>query len=148
MIFCVQTGWIGEERGMDLIVLTLKGMGFGLAVAAPVGPMSLLCMRRTLASGWQPGLATGAGIATGDAAYGCVAALGSGGCAPSAFVLSELIGAAGPTITPLSAQMYARGYFVGNPPGTPGPTGCRRGPGGTPLLRNHSTPTTRPDPRC
>jgi len=76
MIFCVQTGWIGEERGMDLIVLTLKGMGFGLAVAAPVGPMSLLCMRRTLASGWQPGLATGAGIATGDAAYGCVAALG------------------------------------------------------------------------
>lgn len=64
---------------MDLLFLVLKGMGFGLAVAAPVGPMSLLCMRRTLASGWRPGLATGAGIATGDAAYGCVAALGLAG---------------------------------------------------------------------
>jgi threonine/homoserine/homoserine lactone efflux protein len=59
-----------------MIPLVLKGMGFGLAVAAPVGPMSLLCMRRTLVSGWRPGIATGAGIATGDAVYGCVAALG------------------------------------------------------------------------
>ena len=57
-------------------LLVLKGMGFGLAVAAPVGPMSLLCMRRTLARGWRPGLATGAGIAVGDGAYACVAVLG------------------------------------------------------------------------
>ncbi len=56
--------------------LVLKGMGFGLAVAAPVGPMCLLCMRRTLAQGWRPGLATGAGIAAGDGIYACVAVLG------------------------------------------------------------------------
>ena len=62
-----------------MIWLLLKGMGFGLAVAAPVGPMSLLCMRRTLAQGWRPGLATGAGIATGDGAYACVAVLGLAG---------------------------------------------------------------------
>ena len=61
------------------IWLLLKGMGFGMAVAAPVGPMSLLCMRRTLAQGWRPGLATGAGIATGDGAYACVAVLGLAG---------------------------------------------------------------------
>ncbi len=56
--------------------LVLKGMGFGLAVAAPVGPMSLLCMRRTLSLGWRAGLATGAGIAVGDAVYASVAVLG------------------------------------------------------------------------
>jgi len=42
-------------------------------------------------------------------------------CTPGAFVLSELIGAAGPTINPLSAQMIDNGYFVGYPPGTPLP---------------------------
>jgi threonine/homoserine/homoserine lactone efflux protein len=51
---------------MPLPYLLLKAAGFGLAVAAPVGPMSLLCMRRTLAQGWRQGLATGAGIATAD----------------------------------------------------------------------------------
>ncbi len=59
--------------------LVLKGMGFGLAVAAPVGPMALLCMRRTLAQGWRSGLATGVGIAAGDGAYACVAVAGLAG---------------------------------------------------------------------
>jgi len=64
---------------MALFLLTLKAAGFGLAVAAPVGPMSLLCMRRTLALGWRPGMATGLGIATGDGLYAAVAALGLAG---------------------------------------------------------------------
>ncbi len=64
---------------MALLLLTLKAAGFGLAVAAPVGPMSLLCMRRTLALGWRPGMATGLGIATGDGIYAAVAALGLAG---------------------------------------------------------------------
>ncbi len=59
--------------------LFVQGMGFGLAVAAPVGPMALLCMRRTLAQGWRSGLATGAGIAVGDGAYACVAVAGLAG---------------------------------------------------------------------
>jgi threonine/homoserine/homoserine lactone efflux protein len=57
----------------------VRGFGFGLAVAAPVGPMSLLCMRRTLGQGWRLGLATGGGIALGDAVYAMVAALGLAG---------------------------------------------------------------------
>ncbi len=69
----------GRLRAGVTAFLVLKGMGFGLAVAAPVGPMALLCMRRTLAQGWRPGLATGAGIAAGDAAYACVAVLGLAG---------------------------------------------------------------------
>ena len=59
--------------------LFAQGMGFGLAVAAPVGPMALLCMRRTLAQGWRAGLATGAGIAVGDGLYACVAVAGLAG---------------------------------------------------------------------
>lgn len=66
--------------------LFLKAAAIGLAVAAPVGPMSLLCMRRSLTEGWRRGLATGAGIAVGDAIYAAVAALGLAGV--SAFVLA------------------------------------------------------------
>lgn len=71
---------------MDWLLLFLKAAGIGLAVAAPVGPMSLLCMRRTLTQGWRWGLATGAGIAIGDGIYAAVAALGLAGV--SAFVLA------------------------------------------------------------
>jgi threonine/homoserine/homoserine lactone efflux protein len=62
-----------------LLLLMLKAAGFGLAVAAPVGPMCLLCMRRTLTLGWRQGIATGLGIATGDGLYAAVAALGLAG---------------------------------------------------------------------
>lgn len=71
---------------MDVLLLFLKSAGIGVAVAAPVGPMSLLCMRRTLTQGWRWGLATGGGIAVGDAIYAAVAALGLAGV--SAFVLA------------------------------------------------------------
>ncbi len=66
---------------MILLLLTLKAAGLGLAVAAPVGPMGLLCMRRTLTRGWRQGLATGLGIASGDGLYAAVAALGIAGVA-------------------------------------------------------------------
>lgn len=71
---------------MDHLLLFLKSAGIGLAVAAPVGPMSLLCMRRSLTQGARFGLATGAGIAVGDAIYAAVAAFGLAGV--SAFVLA------------------------------------------------------------
>jgi threonine/homoserine/homoserine lactone efflux protein len=61
---------------MTLPDLFFTSAGFGLAVAAPVGPMAILCMRRTLARGWKHGMATGLGIAAGDAIYAAVAALG------------------------------------------------------------------------
>ncbi|QQZ59221.1 LysE family transporter [Paenibacillus sonchi] len=50
----------------------LSGIGFGFVVAAPVGPMSLLCMNRTLQQGFRAGLATGFGIALADAVYALV----------------------------------------------------------------------------
>lgn len=53
-----------------------RGVVIGLSVAAPVGPMALLCIRRTLAHGRGIGLVSGVGIATADAIYGAVAAFG------------------------------------------------------------------------
>jgi threonine/homoserine/homoserine lactone efflux protein len=53
-----------------------KGVIIGFSIAAPVGPIGVLCIRRSLAEGRQIGLATGLGAATADAAYGCVAGFG------------------------------------------------------------------------
>jgi len=54
----------------------IRGLAIGFSIAAPVGPIGLLCIRRSLADGARIGLATGLGAATADAAYGCVAAFG------------------------------------------------------------------------
>jgi threonine/homoserine/homoserine lactone efflux protein len=54
----------------------LRGVVVGFAIAAPVGPIGLLCIQRTLAGGRLVGLATGLGAATADAFYGFVAAFG------------------------------------------------------------------------
>jgi threonine/homoserine/homoserine lactone efflux protein len=56
--------------------LFLRGMLIGLSIAAPVGPIGVLVIRRTLAQGWGVGLASGAGVASADALYGCVAGFG------------------------------------------------------------------------
>jgi threonine/homoserine/homoserine lactone efflux protein len=54
----------------------LRGIAVGFAIAAPVGPIGLLCIQRTLHGGRLVGLATGLGAATADAFYGFVAAFG------------------------------------------------------------------------
>jgi len=54
----------------------LKGVTIGFSIAAPVGPIGLLCIRRSLSDGTLAGLLTGLGAATADAAYGCVAGFG------------------------------------------------------------------------
>lgn len=54
----------------------LRGMVIGLAIAAPVGPIGVLCIRRTLANGRVVGLVTGLGAATADLTYGAVAGFG------------------------------------------------------------------------
>jgi threonine/homoserine/homoserine lactone efflux protein len=54
----------------------LTGGIVGFSIAAPVGPIGALTIRRTLAQGRALGLLTGLGAATADAAYGAVAAFG------------------------------------------------------------------------
>ncbi len=53
-----------------------RGLVVGFAVAAPVGAIGLLCIRRTLADGRLIGFVSGLGAASADALYGAVAALG------------------------------------------------------------------------
>jgi threonine/homoserine/homoserine lactone efflux protein len=53
-----------------------KSLGIGMAVAAPVGPMSLLCIHRTLDHGQGAGLVFGAGVAAADLTYAAIAAFG------------------------------------------------------------------------
>lgn len=56
--------------------LVLRGFILGFTIAAAVGPISLLVIRRTIAQGRLYGLVSGFGVATADATYGAIAAFG------------------------------------------------------------------------
>ena len=60
---------------MDLSRL-FRGIVIGFSIAAPVGPIGVLCIRRTLAEGRLSGLVSGLGAATADSIYGCIAGFG------------------------------------------------------------------------
>ena len=57
-------------------MIFLRGFLIGFAIAAPVGPIGVLCIRRTLANGRLIGFVSGLGAATADMFYGAVAAFG------------------------------------------------------------------------
>ncbi|MGD9741796.1 MAG: LysE family translocator [Dongiaceae bacterium] len=59
------------------IDLWLRGFVIGLAIAAPVGPIGVLCMRRTLNIGRLAGFVTGLGAAVADGVYGAIGAFGT-----------------------------------------------------------------------
>ena len=71
---------------MGATLFLLKGIAIGFAIAAPVGPIGVLCIRRTFAEGRVSGFVTGMGAATADAFYGAVA--GFGLTAVSGFLLT------------------------------------------------------------
>jgi threonine/homoserine/homoserine lactone efflux protein len=56
-------------KRMDISFL-FRGVVIGFSIAAPVGPIGILCIRRTLADGRVAGLVSGLGAATADAIYG------------------------------------------------------------------------------
>ncbi len=61
------------SASMDFLI---KGLILGFSIAAPVGPIGILCIRRTLADGRLHGFVSGLGAATADAIYGAIAAFG------------------------------------------------------------------------
>lgn len=69
------------------MILFAKGLVFGFLLAATVGPMWVLCFRRTLQFGAAAGLASGMGVAVADGLYGAVAAFGL--TAISGFLLKQ-----------------------------------------------------------
>lgn len=76
-------------------MMFVKGLAFGFILAATVGPMWVLCFRRSIAAGPAAGIVSGMGIAVADGIYGAIAAFGL--TAISAFLLghSFWIGLAG-----------------------------------------------------
>ena len=59
-----------------ILSVFFKSLIIGFSIAAPVGPIGILCIRRTLADGRRAGFISGLGAATADAFYGAIAAFG------------------------------------------------------------------------
>lgn len=55
------------------LYLPIRGLAAGFIIAAPVGPVNVLCIRRTIAKGWKSGVVSGFGAALADTLYGAVA---------------------------------------------------------------------------
>jgi threonine/homoserine/homoserine lactone efflux protein len=69
-----------------LLVFFLKGIAVGAIIAVPVGPVGILCLRRTIFEGQMAGLVSGLGAASADAFFGVIAAFGL------TFIAQSLIG--------------------------------------------------------
>lgn len=65
-----------EAMAVMTLPVFVKGVFLGFVIAAPVGPIGILCARRTLTHGRRAGLVSGMGAATADAIYGFIAAFG------------------------------------------------------------------------
>ncbi len=61
---------------MDWLILIFSGIAIGIIVAAPVGPVNLICIRHTLAFGRLNGFLSGTGAALGDGVFAIVVAFG------------------------------------------------------------------------
>jgi threonine/homoserine/homoserine lactone efflux protein len=59
-----------------MLNLFCKGCIIGFSIAAPVGPIGLLCINRSLYKGWQSGFVSGCGAAMADGTYGIIAGFG------------------------------------------------------------------------
>ena len=79
---------------MDLGLLG-RGALLGFTIAAAVGPIALLVIRRTLSSGWRTGMASGLGVATADGIYGAIAAFGLTAISSVLVSLADPLGVAG-----------------------------------------------------
>ncbi|MGA3891805.1 LysE family translocator [Ralstonia nicotianae] len=69
-------------------MLFVKSMVMGFCIAAPVGPIGMLCIQRSLTRGFRSGFATGIGAACADGIYGLLGALGIAGVAAALPILS------------------------------------------------------------
>lgn len=76
-------------------MLFLQAMLIGLAIAAPVGPIGLLCIERTLRQGARAGFVTGLGAATADGLFALAGVLGSATLIAGLTALAKPLGVAG-----------------------------------------------------
>src|SRR4051794_35506188 len=57
-------------KGLELLI---RGLAAGLIITAPVGPVNVLCVQRTITKGWRSGLFSGLGSAAADTIYPAIA---------------------------------------------------------------------------
>ncbi len=67
----------GRDRGMELMMV-VNGAAIGFIVAAPTGPIAVLCIHRTIDEGRLSGIATGLGAAVADTVLAAIALFGVG----------------------------------------------------------------------
>ena len=58
------------------LVFFIQGIVIGLTLAVPIGPISLLCIQRTIADGRLHGVISGLGVSTADSFYAAITVLG------------------------------------------------------------------------
>ena len=107
-----------------MLDVLLKGLGIGFAIAAPVGPIGLLCIRRSLMDGRAAGLATGLGAATADGTYGLMVAAGFAATGVLVSYAQPLALGGGLLVAVLGARSL-RGYFAAR--GRPAPEAAGAG---------------------
>jgi threonine/homoserine/homoserine lactone efflux protein len=71
-----RNGYKQNVKENNIVDIWFRGLILGFSIAAPVGPIGLLCIRRTLAEGRPNGFLSGLGAASADAVYGSIAAFG------------------------------------------------------------------------
>jgi threonine/homoserine/homoserine lactone efflux protein len=78
--FAISRSSESKETGVRIVFEEIgvfyRGLVLGLMIAAPVGPIGILCIRRTIQKGIWIGFATGLGAACADTIFSAVAALG------------------------------------------------------------------------
>lgn len=117
----------------------LKSLGIGIAVAAPVGPMGLLCIHRTLDHGRREGLVLGAGVAAADLTYAAIAAFGVTAISSALLAGTFWIKLVG------SALLVVLGLRIGLAPPRPDDAGKRKtGSGARAFLTAYGMTLTNP----
>jgi threonine/homoserine/homoserine lactone efflux protein len=72
-------GCLPTMSGMELLEVFVSSLLIGLSIAAPVGPIGVLTIQRSLDQGPRAGFATGLGAAAADAVYGVIGVIGAVG---------------------------------------------------------------------
>ena len=106
--------------------LPLRALLIGFTVAAAVGPICLLTIRRTLAHGRLYGLVSGLGVATADATYAAIAAFGLTALTDALVAAGPLLGIAGGAVIVLLGvrTMRSRPALPGGDEARPGLAGA------------------------
>ena len=100
-----------------------KASVIGLLIAAPVGPIGLLCVQRTLSDGPRIGIASGLGAATADAVYGAIGATGLTALIQLFTTLSEPLAILGALFLAWMGLRLLQTRAIGGPAAASGGTG-------------------------